>query len=351
MIRFFTYNLFCYGPTATAEERQRRERVHRVLAGVRAAADRAGDGLVVAVQEVIASDPVAPGDLPKSVLAGQRLMELADATKLDCEYMAGKPAIAIGGQRHHLGLLWNDRVEPVGALLRTIGGPRLWHALQMMPFEVGTSTPVLHANYHAPSVDLNRKAGEAEQVRSALLDPRIGLPVLAAGDWNFTGADLVLRRSYDPEENDRWVLYDHDPHLVTGRNRQSRVEWHPEFVHQCIITVDNLGRLHWEVDRRPGQVLYYGGLRDAAAALDAPWKPTVGHWPGDAMGARRVDAVRVSGDVVDALVSHDVLDQPLEDGLDPATASDHLGALVIYDPTRISREFGLADRWRRVLAA
>jgi hypothetical protein len=335
MIQFCTYNLYCYGPTDTEEERRRRALVHRVLNHVHAAAEHAGDGLVVAVQEIIASEPDGPGEPTKRSLAGRWLAELAEATELRCEYAPGKPAVAVGGQRHHLGWLWNDWVEPVGDL-RTIGGPRLWHALGMLAFEVGAKVPVLHANYHAPSVGLHRKADEAEQVRSALLDPRIGLPVLVAADWNFTGADLIVRRSHHADEADSLMFYDHDPHReISQPVRGLGIEWDPEFVHQCIVTVTERGKRRWEVDRRPGHVLYHGGLRDAAAVLNAPWQPTVGHWPGDAMGARRVDAVRVSAHVVDALQAHQVWDQPLPDGTDPATASDHLCVGVTYDPAKI----------------
>jgi hypothetical protein len=207
----------------------------------------------------------------------------------------------------------------------------------MLPFEVGAAVPVLHAFYHAPSIGLARKADEAEQVRCAVLDPRIGLPALVAADWNFTGADLVQRPGWADEDDFQdpyWTLYDHDPHRFGWPGRES-VTWNPEFVHQCAVKVSDVGRLSWTVDRRPGMVLYHGGLRDAAAALNMPWSPTVGHWPGDAMGPRRVDTVRVSAEVVPALTECHVIEKPLADGTDPKAASDHLAFVAIFDPAKI----------------
>jgi hypothetical protein len=114
VIRFATFNLYAYDHPDTEAQRQRRERVHRVLESLRDAAASACDGLVIAVQELIAPDPVADGDLSKPQLAGRRLVELAEAVGLRCRYAQGKPAVAVGGQRHHSGLLWNDLVEPGG---------------------------------------------------------------------------------------------------------------------------------------------------------------------------------------------------------------------------------------------
>ena len=88
-------------------------------------------------------------------------------------------------------------------------------------------------------------------------------------------------------------------------------------------------------DRSAGEVLWAGGLHDAAAALEASWQPTVGHHPDDPYGvrgvSRRIDAVRVTGRVLGALRSHHVTDTE-----DARRASDHLPVTTEYLPSAIA---------------
>jgi endonuclease/exonuclease/phosphatase family metal-dependent hydrolase len=89
------------------------------------------------------------------------------------------------------------------------------------------------------------------------------------------------------------------------------------------------------VDRTAGEVLWAGGLHDAAAVLRAPWQPTVGHHRDDSYGTRgvrrRIDGVRATADVVPALRAHRVTDTELA-----RRASDHLPVTVEYDPSAIT---------------
>lgn len=56
MIRFATYDLLDYGQKNSADENARYERVHHVLRDLVAAATGAGEGFVLAVQELIAAE-------------------------------------------------------------------------------------------------------------------------------------------------------------------------------------------------------------------------------------------------------------------------------------------------------
>jgi endonuclease/exonuclease/phosphatase family metal-dependent hydrolase len=74
--------------------------------------------------------------------------------------------------------------------------------------------------------------------------------------------------------------------------------------------------------------------RPDAAGLRARWQPTAGHHPSDPYGVRgvrrRIDAVRVTREVLPALRTHQVTDTPLT-----RRASDHLPVTVSYDPSAI----------------
>jgi hypothetical protein len=113
------------------------------------------------------------------------------------------------------------------------------------------------------------------------------------------------------------------------------VDWFEDLVHQCEWDYDEQGRRRHRVDRTAGDVLWAGGLHDAAAVLRAPWQPTAGHHRDDAYGARgvrrRIDGVRVTAEMVPALRAHRVTDTGLT-----RRASDHLPVTVEYDPSAIT---------------
>ncbi|GAA2783266.1 endonuclease/exonuclease/phosphatase family protein [Saccharopolyspora taberi] len=323
-IRFASYNLLDYGLSDTAEATARYERVHEVIRNL--GAD------VVAVQEVIADDPDDEGGPDKAALAGKKLAQLAEATGLEYEHAPGKPALAVGNHRFHVGLLWKPGIEPAGGF-RTYSGTNVWHSLVTLDLDVGAARPLRHGAFHATPFGRYRRADEFERVLSTMTRPDNRPPGLIGGDWNSVSADRVFKPgcvSEDDAEPDRWVYYDPDPYTGLDADRQPR-QWHGDLVYQTKWEYNDVGERRWWADREPGEVLYAGGLRDVAAALNAPWKTTVGHWPtGDPFGARRIDAVRVTHEVVDALRDYAVVDSELA-----LTASDHLPVLVDYDPAAI----------------
>uniref|UniRef100_UPI003F498B93 hypothetical protein n=1 Tax=Amycolatopsis sp. CA-096443 TaxID=3239919 RepID=UPI003F498B93 len=293
-----------------------------MIIGLRADARAAEDELVVAVMEIIADGE------DKAALAGRRLHELAEATGLECCYVPNTPAVAIGNQKFHVGLLWTDNIAPTGGW-GAYAGTNMWHSEAKLHFDVGARTPVQHAAYHAPPFGRFRRADEAERVLSTMTRPDNRPPGLIAADWNGVSADRVFRPGWSNEiggESDRWVLYDPDPYV--GKSKR----WHGDLVYQAKWEYDDTGQRRWQADREPGEVLYAGGLRDVAAALDAPWQTTVGHWPeGDPYGERRIDAIRVTEEIVPALRGYEVINTELT-----RSASDHLPIVAVYDVDAIA---------------
>lgn len=314
-MRFATYNLLNYGT-----DPDRADLVHHVIAGLRADAEAAGDGLVLAVQELIAD-----GD-DKAYAAGRVLQGLGEATGLDCLHRPNEPAVAVGNQRFHVGLLWTPGIEPAGEWA-AYSGTNMWHSEAKLSLDVGAHRPIQHAAYHGPPFGRYRRADEAERVLATMTRPEGRAPGLIGGDWNGVSADRVHRAgwaSQDDAEPGRWVLYDPDPYAGPGK------QWHDDLVYQTRWETDANGVRRWWADREPGEVLYAGGLRDVAAALEAPWQTTVGHWGDDPFGERRIDAIRVTEEVVPALRGYGVINTETT-----RAASDHLPVVVTYDPDAI----------------
>jgi hypothetical protein len=159
-------------------------------------------------------------------------------------------------------------------------------------------------------------------VVASLVRAQPQLPTLAGADWNGECADRV----HDPATG-TWPLYE-------PRDPYDGVDWFEGMVHQCEWDYDERGLRRHRADRSAGEVLWAGGLHDAAAVLRAPWQPTAGHHPDDEYGrhgvSRRIDAIRVTAAVLPALRAHWVT------GTDLARrASDHLPVTVEYLPAAI----------------
>jgi hypothetical protein len=111
-------------------------------------------------------------------------------------------------------------------------------------------------------------------------------------------------------------------------------EWSSGMIFHCQWDYDECGRRRHRADLEAGDVLWSGGLYDAAAALRAPWQPTFGHDPGDPGAAGRmwcrIDGIRVTGQVVGALRAHHVEDTDLT-----RRASDHLPVTAEYAPAAL----------------
>jgi endonuclease/exonuclease/phosphatase family metal-dependent hydrolase len=298
-VRFSTYNVLDLYAADSAQDLRHYELVAAVI--------RSLDADVLAVQEILA---------PDAETAARRLRQLAGDVGLRCEVPGpGGPeaAVAFGGHGYHVGLMWRDGIEPVPGSLRCYGGRDFWHGLALVTLDVG-GTLIRHGAFHASPFCRRLRADQNERLVAAITRPRGEPPVLVGADWNTESADRVPAGTrYEPA----------DPY--------AGVEWFADLIYQCQWDYDEQGRRrHW-ADREPGDVLWAGGLHDAAAAIGATWQPTAGHHPDDVYGARgvrrRIDAVRVTGALVPALRAHQVIDTAQTRG-----ASDHLPVVVEYAP-------------------
>ena len=309
LVQFTTYNLFNLFASESPEDGQHYQTV--------VAAIRSVDPDVLAVQEILAPDgPAAAG----------RLRQLAYDVGLHCEVAgpAGRQAaVAVGGHGYHVGLMWRDGIEPVPGSLRLVGGGGdFWHGLAMVTLDVGGFL-VRHGSFHATPFGRGLRADQNERLVAAVTRPQ-SVPALIGADWNTESADRI-------ESAGGWELYEPaDPYAA--------VEWFADLIYQCEWDYDERGRRrHW-ADRQPGDVLWAGGLHDAAALLRAQWQPTAGHHPDDVYGAhgvrRRIDGVRVTPSAAGAVRAHRVLDTALTQ-----EASDHLPATVEYLPAAVEYLF------------
>ena len=215
--------------------------------------------------------------------------------------------------------MWRDGIEPVPGSLRCYGGRDFWHGLALVTLDVG-GTRIRHGAFHATPFSPGMRADQNERLVAAVTRPAGEPPVLVGADWNTECADRILA-------GQTWHLYEPaDPY--------AGVEWFADLIYQCQWDYDERGRRrHW-ADRRPGDVLWAGGLHDVAAVTGAGWQPTTGHHPADVYGAhgvrRRIDAVRVTGPLVPALRAHHV-----HDTAQTRAASDHLPVTVEYLPAAV----------------
>jgi endonuclease/exonuclease/phosphatase family metal-dependent hydrolase len=306
---FASYNLLDLFADDSAAARQHYEAVVSVI--------RSLDPDVLAVQEILAPD----GDT-----AARRLRQLAADAGLRCEVPDGgagrQTALAFGGHGYHVGLMWRDGIEPRPGTLRCHGGRDFWHGLAVVTLDVG-GTPVRHGAFHASPFCRALRADQNERLVAAITRPAGAPSALIGADWNTECADRILI-------DGRWELYEPaDPYAGTG--------WFADLIYQCQWDYDEQGRRrHW-ADRRPGDVLWAGGLHDAAALTRASWQPTVGHHPDDVYAAhrvrRRIDGIRVTAELTSALRAHHVTDTALA-----REASDHLPVTVEYLPGLIHEE-------------
>lgn len=254
------------------------------------------DADVLAVQELIAA-----GD-GKVRGAADALQWLADAIGRRC-VVAGRPAVAVGGGRHHVGLLWRDGIAPVAGSLAALGRDvGMWHSMVTAVFDVGGPRVRIGAVHLSP-FDQGWSRHDAHHVLRSLY--RDQLPGLVGGDFNGVGADP----GYDP-----------DPYR--GPDAPA---WHPDHVYQ--LADDG------SVDRSVAHRLeapQLGRLRDCARLVDAPWQPTTGHWPIDNQPPRRIDRWYATPPG-DAVLDYRAVDTELA-----RTSSDHLPIAVDVDTDRLS---------------
>jgi endonuclease/exonuclease/phosphatase family metal-dependent hydrolase len=276
---------------------------------------------ILAIQEIRA---------PSGTIARQRLLQLGDDLEMDCQVPGSDfgysyPAIGMGSHGYHVGLLWRSSIEAVPGSFRNRKHD-FWHSLATVTLDLGGHA-MRHAAYHAPPFGRKIRSDQNELVVAFLARPPGGPPTLVGGDWNGESADRVR-----DEITGEWRLYEPgDPYAGTA--------WFGDMVYQCEWDYDFRGqRRHW-VDRSGGEVLWAGGLHDAAAALRSPWQATTGHHHSDGYAAhgvrRRIDAIRVTSGVLGALRAHHVTDTELT-----RKVSDHLPVTVDYIPSAVTGDPG-----------
>ena len=309
-VLFSTYNVLNLFP---ADSPAGREHYPLVVSSIRAL-----DTDVLAVQEIRGPD----GESARALLR-----QLADDTGMRCVVSggaggSGRGALAVGAHGYHVGLIWRDGIEPVPGSFRGYGKGDFWHSLACVTLDTG-GTRVRYAAHHATPFGRQLRADQNERLVAALTNPPGGLPAMVGADWNTECADRV----YD-EASGEWTLYEpRDPFAGVG--------WFDELVYQCEWDYDERGRRRHRADRRPGDVLWAGGLHDVAAALRAPWQATVGHHPDDSYGvrgiSRRIDGIRVTKQLLGGLRAYGVEDSALT-----RRASDHLPVTLEYVPPGIA---------------
>ena len=312
-VRFASYNLLDLFESDSAQERERYRLVREVIAGL--------DADVLAVQEIRASQPEP---------AIARLRRLAGDVGMECVVPAdgdgpGRTALATGGRGYHCGLLWRPGVAAVPGSFRESPVGRLWHGAGWLMLDFG-GVLVRHGTFHAAPFVRQLRADQNEMLIALIgSGPDRAVPLLMGADWNTESADLVA----DDETGEQKLYEPADPF--------AGVPWFDGLIHQCEWSYDLRGRRKHRADRHPGDVLFAGGLLDAAALLRAPWQPTCGHYPGDGYGSRgilrRIDAIRVQRRVAPALRAYHVTDTELA-----RQASDHLPVSVDYVPAGIEPE-------------
>jgi len=273
---------------------------------------RSLDTDVLAVQEVLAPDPPDAAAL---------LRQLAADAGLRCEVPGAGAAVAFGGHGYHVGLMWRDGIEPVPDSLHRFGGADFWHGLAMVTLDVG-GVLVRHASFHASPFCRLLRADQNERLVAAVTRTRgSSCPALIGADWNAESADRILGT-------------DGALRLYEGVDPYAEVPWFADLVYQCEWDYDQAGvRRQW-ADRRAGDILWAGGLHDAAAVLGAPWQASTGHHPDDVYAQhgvrRRVDAIRVTPELIPAMRGHEITTSE-----QAKTASDHLPVTVEYLPTTL----------------
>jgi hypothetical protein len=348
-IRFGSYNTFNMFLNHDEDQKNREDRVWDVI-------------------ESMSCDIISLQEICRGRVRENELVERARSLGMTCYYEqpwwseddadAGK--IALGESAHGLDLvmMWKpDKIRPVPRTLRSYDQGDFWHGLLKIEFVVpgddGKEYVVGHADYHAnPFANFGAGEREAQRVVSAftradtkrILDVGSEAPMrspwLCAADWNGISADRVQ------DSAGKWVYYDDDPYAgeripnpdgdgfsIAGKS------WYGDLVYQASWENDDTSDTprRWWANRQPGEILHAGGLRDAAPALHSKlpnglaWHTTAGYWPGgDPFGERRIDAVRVTKEVVPALLGYEVIDSDLA-----RSASDHLAIVVTYNPADI----------------
>jgi endonuclease/exonuclease/phosphatase family metal-dependent hydrolase len=212
--------------------------------------------------------------------------------------MQGEPAPS--PESHcHLAILWQPRHRLMNWRSHR---KHLWHGLGVAVLDIGARRPLRVGVTHLSSWDPDRRFADAHTIAGLLDDP--AQASIVAGDWNSFGTDP----GHDPEPD--WSR-------LPAHKLWRRTQWS-----------DDPAQPH-RADRRPSQLFYRAGLRDAAPTLGLPWQATAGLTDTDT--PRRIDAFWVSPPMVPCLRGYQVLDTP-----DARKLSDHLPIRLDVNPDALA---------------
>jgi hypothetical protein len=311
LVRYGSYNLFEYDPTDPSRA-PRLALVDQVI--------RQLDLDVLAVQEVRAKRPDA----------GLALAALAERVNMECHYAPDSPAVAANDGMLHVGLLWRPGLHVVPNSFGTshLGYPG-GSSLVRLTFEFPDGVRVQHGSKHGTPFCSTKRSDQAGHAVGTMTRPEGCAPAVLCMDSNAQSAERRADGSH----------YDADPYthdLATGQKR----EWYNDLIFQVDWEYDAHGNRVWSADRSAGEMYLAGGLRDAAAVLGVPWAPTVGHWPTDPHGLRRIDWGLVTGHMVPALRGFQVATEiPDFDVELLKAASDHFPFVGAYETRDIDLSY------------
>ncbi|MFF2145531.1 endonuclease/exonuclease/phosphatase family protein [Kitasatospora sp. NPDC058190] len=277
---------------------------------------------ILTVQEVLVDD-VADSTGWDRAAAGI-LLDLAAECGLSVALPHGGTAgVAMATNVHrpwYTAILWNPAtVAPVKRSFRAYGAPDFWHGLTTLQFDIGGVEPFLVASYHGDPIRPDGRFGEALRLKSVFRRTGGPRPGIAAGDYNAVSAARI------PDSGGARRFYDAEPY--TG-------QVHDDLEYQCLP--ETVGATNMADRRQTEALLRNDYLVDSAAYLNAPWRPTVGHWADgqgdpDPWGERRIDLVLATRPVAPALVRYRVhVTKASEE------AADHRPVYVDIDPSKAS---------------
>lgn len=278
---------------------------------------------VLALQEVVVDESRPPAQWADE--ASAIIQQLA----ADCDLSAttvcvdGSPGPTAMSSNSHRGwftaLLFNpETVTPVPGGFRPLGAPDFWHGFTMMEVDIGAPVPVTVGSYHGDPFRGSWRRDEALRIKGLFRATGGAKPGIVLGDYNALSAAQV--RSQDGT----LCFYDEEPYLAQD---------HDDLEYQLLPGTIGGEQL---ADREQTELLLRRGFMvDAAAHLQAPWQPTVGHWEDgtgdpDPWGPRRIDLILATRPVAPALFSYATHSSPAA-----REASDHLPVITDIEPSKI----------------
>jgi endonuclease/exonuclease/phosphatase family metal-dependent hydrolase len=282
---------------------------------------------ILTLQEVVVDASSTPPEQWDTVAAGI-INDFAEACGLTASVgvTLGHPhGTAMASNSHrpwYTAVLWNpNTVELVSGSYRPFGAPDFWHGCTSLVFNVGGSH-ILVATYHGHPFSLLVRFLEALRLKGVFRRSGGVKAGFLVGDFNGLSAAWRKRKWWQFPRR-----YDAEPYL---NQRHDDLEFQ--------VSPGRIGKRfrRQTADRRQTEALLRDGyMVDAAAHLEVPWHPTVGHWADgrgdpDPWGRRRIDLIFATRPVAPALTKYWVHTSPAAEA-----ASDHLSPVVDFDPSKI----------------